>query len=397
MRETMAIKWIKVENVKGLRYYEHSTRIYKKRKDKNFSLTYKLDGQTKTEALGWESDGWTIEKASAIMNDLRQNQKTGQGARTLAAKREAAKRESEKEENEQKKKVTEERTFHDLFSLYIERAKIDESKKTYETKKGIYRKRIPDSIKGKTLSEINIQDIEVIKLSMIGEGMAPNYIEKTFNVITQVFKFAINMYGYNGEIPTSKIKVTRKDNKRDRFLTEKEANLLLEELLSISEQLHDMALLSLYCGLRAGEIFKLKWSHINFDNNRVLLRDRKNGQNIQLPMHSKVKEMLTRNTPSIENVCDEYIFKTINNEQKKQISASFRKAVEKLGFNKGVTDPRHKVVFHTLRHTYASRLVMKGVDLYTTQILMGHKNSTMTQRYAHLAPEHLDKAVSVLN
>jgi integrase len=391
----MAANWIKVEGVKGISYREHTTKIFKKRKDRYFAAFYKLDGKTKCEAFGWESDGWTAEKAVAILQELRHNQKTGIGPRTLAEKREAAKKESEKTESEQKKKVAEERTFHDLFNLYIERAKVDESKKTYDTKVGIFRKRIPDSLKQKVLSEINVQDIEPIKLSMIDEGMAPNYIEKTLNVITQVFKFAINIYGYVGEIPTSKIKIPKKDNKRDRFLTEKEMDLLLKELRPVSEQLHDMAILSLYCGLRAGEIFKLEWQHVNFDNNRILLRDRKNGQNIQLPMHGKVKEMLT-NRRRTENDCSGYIFKTLNNEQKKAISSSFKKVVQKLGFNKDVTDPRHKVVFHTLRHTYASRLVMKGVDLYTTQILMGHKNSTMTQRYAHLAPEHLDKAVNVL-
>jgi integrase len=392
----MAVNWIKVEGVKGVSYREHATRIFKKHKDRYFAAFYKLDGKTKCEAFGWESDGWTAEKCVAILQELRQNQKTGQGPCTLAEKRAAAKQENEKAESEQKKKIAEERTFHDLFNQYIERVKVDESKKTYDTKKGIYRKRIPDSLKQKVLSEINVQDIEIIKLNMIDEGMAPNYIEKTMNVITQVFKFAISMYGYDGKIPTSNVKVPRKDNKRDRFLTEKEANLLLNEIRQVSEQLHDIALLSLYCGLRAGEIFKLEWQHVNFDNNRILLRDRKNGQNIQLPMHSKVKEMLMSQQHS-ENDCSGYIFKTLNNEQKKAISSSFRKVVQKLGFNEGVTDPRHKVVFHTLRHTYASRLVMKGVDLYTTQILMGHKNSTMTQRYAHLAPEYLDKAVSVLN
>jgi integrase len=390
----MAISWKKIEGVKGVSYREHTTRIFKKRKDRYFAAFYKLDGKTKCEAFGWESDGWTVEKAVAILQELKQNQRTGEGPRTLAEKRAAAKQENEKAESEQKK-IAEERIFHDLFNQYIERAKVDESKKTYDTKMGIFRKRIPDSLKQKVLSEINFQDIEPIKLSMIDEGMAPNYIEKTMNVITQVYKFAMNMYGYVGEIPTSKIKIPKKDNKRDRFLTEKETDLLLKELRPVSEQLHDMAILSLYCGLRAGEIFKLEWQHVNFDSNRILLRDRKNGQNIQLPMHGKVKEMLM-NRQHAENDCNGYIFKTPNNEQKKAISSSFKKVVQKLGFNKGVTDPRHKVVFHTLRHTCASRLVMKGVDLYTTQILMGHKNSTMTQRYAHLAPEHLDKAVNVL-
>ena len=53
--------------------------------------------------------------------------------------------------------------------------------------------------------------------------------------------------------------------------------------------------------------------------------------------------------------------------------------------------------FHDLRHTFASRLVMAGVDLRTIQALMGHKSINMTLRYAHLAPEHLKKAVEVLD
>jgi hypothetical protein len=238
----MAVKWIKVENIKGLRYYEHSTRIYKKRKDRNFSLTYKLDGQTKTETLGWESDGWTIEKASAIMNDLRQNQKTGQGAKTLAEKREAAKQENEKAENEQKKKVTEERTFHNLFEAYMEQVKVDATLKTYKTKLGIYRNQISDDIKQKTLSEISIQDAEAVKLRMIENNMAADHIKKAVNLITQVFKFATSRYGYGGKIPTVSVKLPKKDDKRERFLTKKEAETLLEALKTASEQVHDMAL-----------------------------------------------------------------------------------------------------------------------------------------------------------
>ncbi|GHT93293.1 hypothetical protein FACS1894122_08290 [Alphaproteobacteria bacterium] len=66
-----------------------------------------------------------------------------------------------------------------------------------------------------------------------------------------------------------------------------------------------------------------------------------------------------------------------------------------LGFNNGVNDDRQKVVFHTLRHTYASWLVMSGVDLYTVQKLMWHSTIAMTERYSHLAPDHLKKAVSM--
>jgi integrase len=60
-----------------------------------------------------------------------------------------------------------------------------------------------------------------------------------------------------------------------------------------------------------------------------------------------------------------------------------------MGMNEGVTDARQKVVFHTLRHTFASWLVMRGVPLYDVAKLMGHNTIVMTQRYAHLAPDRL--------
>ena len=53
--------------------------------------------------------------------------------------------------------------------------------------------------------------------------------------------------------------------------------------------------------------------------------------------------------------------------------------------------------FHDLRHTFASRLVMAGVDLYRVQTLMGHKTPTMTLRYAHLSRQHLRAAFALLD
>ncbi|MDR1982975.1 MAG: site-specific integrase [Holosporaceae bacterium] len=385
----MTITWIKVKNVKGLRYYEHSTRIYKKRKDRNFSLTYKIGGQTKTESLGWESDGWTIEKASVIMNELKQNQKTGQGPRTLAEKREAAKKQEKLEKQEHQKSAL----FRDVFRQYIGRVKKDESEKSYTRKLGLFQKWIEPIFQDIELEAIKPTLVESVKDNMVSNGQSERSIQYALSTITLTFKYAKSIELTECESPAAKIKTPKKDNKRERFLTKKEADLLLDELKKTSEQLYDISLLSLYCGLRAGEIFKLEWQDANFDSNRLFIKDRKNGGNASLPMHDKVREMLLRRQ---ETDNTGYVFKSTKGTKITEISNAFTRAVERLGFNKNISDPRQKAVFHTLRHTYASWLVMSDIDLYTVQRLMGHKDITMTQRYAHLAPEHLDKAVSVL-
>lgn len=78
----------------------------------------------------------------------------------------------------------------------------------------------------------------------------------------------------------------------------------------------------------------------------------------------------------------------------REISKTFSKCVNELKLNDGVTDRRYRVVYHSLRHTYASRLVMAGVGLYLVSKLMGHSSIAVTERYAHLSQDSLAEAVS---
>ena len=86
----------------------------------------------------------------------------------------------------------------------------------------------------------------------------------------------------------------------------------------------------------------------------------------------------------------------ISKRQFTEIPMSFDLAVKELKLNQNVADRRQKIVFHSLRHTYASWLVESGVDLYVVKELLGHSNIQMTQRYAHLAQGTLQKAVKSL-
>ena len=91
-----------------------------------------------------------------------------------------------------------------------------------------------------------------------------------------------------------------------------------------------------------------------------------------------------------------YVFKSRDGGRVKSLSKTFERTVKALGLNDKVTNSQQKLVFYSNRHTYASWLVMEGNDLYTVQKLMKHSSIQMTQRYAHLAPGYLEKAVNSL-
>jgi len=110
-------------------------------------------------------------------------------------------------------------------------------------------------------------------------------------------------------------------------------------------------------------------------------------------MTSMIKDMLSERG---QGYPAEYVFTAKGGKKIGQVSQTFIKVINALGFNSDVLDARQRVVFHTCRHTYASWLVEQGVDLYVVAELMGHETLAMTKRYAHLSPGHLQAAVRTL-
>jgi integrase len=389
------IKWIKVENVKGLRYYEHSTRIYKKRKDRNFSLTYKLNGQTKTESLGWESDGWTIEKASAIINELRQNQKIGQGPRTLAEKREQAQKQKEEEEAKTKEEESKTITFSQVYEMYMSAQKTKKDPKTCKNEVGYHENWFKESIGNKPIDTITIDDIQTVIDKALASNKKPATARLLKAFVRQVLNFAKDRELYARDNVAEKVTIPKFDNRRTRFLSIEEARKLLVLLKERNRQVHDMALFSMYSGARLGEVFSLCWENINFKTKFITLFDTKNNNKTRhIPMTEETEKLLKdiKKTDS-----KGFVFITEAGKKFENLPKIFFRAIDELEFNRDVTDSRQEVVFHTLRHSYASWLMMNGADLSAVKELMGHSTTAMTERYSHLSPEHLKKTASLLN
>ncbi|MDR2646076.1 MAG: site-specific integrase [Holosporaceae bacterium] len=388
----MKHKWIKTK-IPGVRYREHPTRKHGMFKDKYFTIRYKLSGRDKEEALGWASNGWTEKKSAARLAELKENQRIGIGEKTLAEKRRMALEKKKNEETAQIKAAKDSVTFSSVLKKYIEQSRIDKNQNTNETEKYIFNKWFLPLLGELPIKDISPFILEKLKKQMNDAGLAPATITRDFAVISQVFSYAKKHDLYNGDNPTTKVKKPSQDNRRSRFLSHEEADLLLEELGKISPVTHDISLLSLHCGLRAGEIFSLTWKDIDLKNKTILIKDTKSGRNRNALMTENVKVMFEK------RMCQKqfnFIFSSKNGNKIKEVSRTFDRIIDNLGINRGIADRRQRVVFHSLRHTYASWLVMSGVDLYMVQKLMGHSTIAMTERYSHLAPDYLKKAVFLL-
>lgn len=139
--------------------------------------------------------------------------------------------------------------------------------------------------------------------------------------------------------------------------------------------------------MRKEETLSLEWEkHIDLRHGFILLDQTKNGERREVPINETLGAVLKVITRRIDS---SYVF--VNEEGKryqgvkKSFYASCRRA--------GIKDFR----FHDLRHTFASHLVMAGIDITTIRTLLGHETLTMTLRYAHLAPSHTQSALTLLD
>jgi integrase len=214
---------------------------------------------------------------------------------------------------------------------------------------------------------------------------SPRSIQYCLAVIRQVFNYAFKHGIFDGPNPVKKVKSPKVDNKRLRFLTREEAETLLDELKKESKEMWEMALLSLHCGLRASEIFRLTWIDLAIENGLITAKNSKGKKTRYSYMTDQIKEMLRNKKVGKPN---DLLYPAPGGNQRREIPRIYESVVRNLKFNEGVTDRRDKVVFHTLRHTYASWLVQQGVDLYVVKDRLGHSTMAMTERYSHLAPEN---------
>ena len=191
-----------------------------------------------------------------------------------------------------------------------------------------------------------------------------------------------------------KVKKIVEDSKRLRFLTNEEINRLFDEAKKFDEDMECYIRLMLYAGLRLGEALNLRWVDIDLEKKILLIAPRedwkpKTRRGRIVPVPPELLDYLVNRRLKYPDAS--LVVIGAGNYTIERMERVFRKIAEQAGLE---TKGEDKVTAHTLRHSYASHLVMSGTPLYTVSALLGHTDSKTTQIYAHLAPDYLKETVN---
>jgi integrase len=278
----------------------------------------------------------------------------------------------------------EDKLFTDLMDKYLaEHASLTASARSFRG----YAKRLSSFFGNHTILEITPSLINEYKIQRRNDGVKPATTNRELATMKKAFNLALKEWQWVKDNPVSKVSMEKEDNKRDRWLMRDEEGRLLG---ACEFWLMELVVFALNTGMRLSEILGLTWKGVDLFRKTLTVFKSKNGEKRTIPMNATVFEML-KDKAKVRSIRTDLVFpsQAFTIIDKCNVGKAFRLAREKAK----VEDFR----FHDLRHTFATRLVQAGKDLYQVQCLLGHKSPSMTQRYAHHYPESLRDAVEVLD
>jgi len=232
------------------------------------------------------------------------------------------------------------------------------------------------------LNNVTSWHVEKFKSQRKEEGKSLSTINRELTVLKRVFNLGIE-WKLTSHNPVKGVKFFKIPLGKLRVLSEEEFQRLFN---SATPHLRPILLIAVSTGMRRGEVLNLKWEDIDFKTGVIFVRDSKSYESRAIPMSENLKEALKELRKNSDN---EYLFCNLDGTPIESVNRSFHTARKRSGIA--------YCTFHCLRHTFATRAVMKGVDLATVQELLGHKTIAMTKRYSHPTPEHKKKAVELVS
>ncbi len=241
--------------------------------------------------------------------------------------------------------------------------------------------------------------LEYITSKNIDQFISSVYSKSKFaaSLYHRTLKAAFNkavVWNYIEENPFNKIKSPMVVKSFPVYLSEAELILILNK--TEDQLLKDIFTIAFYTGMRLNEILNMKWNWIDFTQEVISTKNTddfntKNKRERVIPIHPNVKKIFQRYSQNIGNTKNSFVFfrKLSIKLNGEFISKQFKKVVSSADLNENIH-------FHTLRHSFASALIKRGVSIYIVKALLGHSNIATTQIYSHLDNGSLSRAIKKL-
>ena len=273
-------------------------------------------------------------------------------------------------------------TFTELSEHYLKWAK---KQKSFRCKKGFVGQLVK-SFGNCPLRRFTKMIVEEYQTKILNGGNAPATANRHIATLKHMFTKAVDWEMVEEEVlkKIRGVKLEREDNKRLRYLSKEECQSLIS---NCTGHLNAIVITALNTGMRKEEILSLQWdSNVDLKHGFILLNKTKSGKRREIPINQTLSEALQG---IVRHLHSKYVFVDKEGKRFKDVKRSFKTALRRTGIK--------DFKFHDCRHTFASHLIMAGVDLTTVKDLLGNNNITMTLRYAHLAPGHKIKAMEILD
>lgn len=272
-------------------------------------------------------------------------------------------------ESAKRKKIT----FEEMTAKYLKEHEKQRDRRTVKYLKKYF--------SGYKLSQITSSVIAEYKASRL-KKVKPATVYQELALMRRMFNVAIREWEWLKDNPVSKISFSvGTTNARDRWLSDDEEESLMKAATS-PWWFRNFLVVALHTGMRRGEILNLLWKHVDLKRRIITVVKSKNGEKRTIPMSNTLYQILT-------NIQIRDISGRVFPLSGWSVRQAFDKAIEKSGIK--------NFRLHDCRHTFATRLVQNGVDLYKVKELLGHKTLAMTMRYAHHYPESLRSSVELLD
>lgn len=298
-----------------------------------------------------------------------------------------------------RQKVNEVPSVEEFSTRFLEHAKTNNKASTARSKGQILNKHVLPYFGALNLDEVSAGKIEAFKVQLLAKKLSKKSANNVLTVLGKLLSLARD-WGELSSVP--RIQWLRAPKPDFDFLSFEEA----EKLVQVAEKgrWQAMIVVALNTGLRIGELCGLQWGDVDLKNGRLMVRRNVNRGELDTPKGGRAREvpLNVRATQAFKDwkameVRLPWVFPQVDGNFIQNPQHQCAVAIGRNAALAGLQTKARHIGWHTLRHSFASHLAMKGLPLRTLQGYLGHASIAMTERYAHLSPNVVKDGVKLLD